>query len=111
MWVCYVKAVALALSIQQVLAWEGVMKDTKSTKFFFHYNKPASRTLGSHKLSVHWKGVCHIVDSIDCKVPTRSKINKRQPFVVIEGRASSVVINRDISRPLAWMEAVITNAA
>lgn len=62
--------------------------------FFFHYNKPASKLLGSHKLSFHTGKVCHIVDRVVCKVPTESRTNKRQPYVVMKGRADRVDIVR-----------------
>lgn len=62
---------------------------SKPRRFFFHYNKPASLVAGRPKLSVHWLKACYIVDSIDCQVPVRSKINKRQPRVVIQGMANS----------------------
>ena len=58
----------------------------KKYSFFYHYNKPLSRATGSPKLTVHYKGVCHVVDSIECLVPTASRVRKTQPHVVIAGK-------------------------
>lgn len=62
---------------------------SKSRRFYFHYNKPASLAAGHPKLSVHWMNACYIVDAVDCQVPVKSKINKRQPRVVMQGMANS----------------------
>lgn len=60
---------------------------TKTYRFFFHWNKPTS------KWSVHFRGQCLIVDHIECNVPCISKINKRQPFRVMQGFATDVTIH------------------
>ena len=60
---------------------------TKQYKFFFHYNKPASKAAGEPVISVHWQGACHLVSNIVVNVPTWGKLNNRQPFFVIEGKA------------------------
>ena len=62
---------------------------------FFHYNKPYSRRTGMHKWSVHFRSQCMIVSSIDCLIPTYSKVNKTQPYVVMKGRAEEVTIKND----------------
>ena len=36
-----------------------------------------------------------IVSSIDCLIPTYSKVNKTQPYVVMKGRAEEVTIKND----------------
>jgi len=59
----------------------------KKYSFFYHYNKPASKAAGRPQLSIHYRKQCHIVDSIECFVPTKSKIRKSQPHVVITGKA------------------------
>lgn len=64
----------------------------RATKFFFHYNKPASLAAKEPRLSVHFKDTCFIVKGVQCNVPCRSKIRKRQPRCVMEGRASHVEI-------------------
>ncbi len=59
-------------------------------RFFLHYNKPASLSAKRPLWSVHFKNKCYIVDNIKCELPTESKINKRQPFVVMRGFANKV---------------------
>jgi len=41
-------------------------------------------------MSVHWKGLCIKTDNIDCRVPCETKWNKRQPYLTMQGFASSV---------------------
>lgn len=60
--------------------------------FFFHYNKPESRRQGRNVLTVHAKGVCHLVNHIKCDVPIETHARKTQPFCVIKGRATCVDI-------------------
>ena len=62
--------------------------------FFYHYNKPASSAAGRPQLSIHYRGKCHIVDEITCAVPTRSKVRKTQPHVVIVGKGTLRVEDR-----------------
>lgn len=64
----------------------------RARRFFFHYNKPASAAAGIPKLSVHYAKACHIVDGIDCRVPIRSKNNKKQPRCVMAGKCGDVTI-------------------
>jgi hypothetical protein len=64
----------------------------KKYRFKFHYNKPMSQRTGKKVWSVHYRGKCHIVDSIDCHVHCNSKVNKTQPYVVMEGFADSLLI-------------------
>jgi hypothetical protein len=61
----------------------------KKYRFFYHYNKQAK------KMSVHFKGVCHIVTNITCYAIANTKYNKRQPYLVMQGMSSSVVIAND----------------
>lgn len=63
-------------------------------RFIFHYNKPYSQRFKTHKWTVHYENVCHIVDSIDCRRPCESKLNKRQPVCVMRGFASGVRIEK-----------------
>lgn len=58
----------------------------KRYTFFYHYNKPASKAVGRPQLSIHYRKQCHIVDFIECNVPTKSKNNVKQPHVVITGK-------------------------
>lgn len=61
-------------------------------RFYFHYNKPASKTAGYPKLSLHFRNKCHLADVIDCTVPCCSKNNKKQPHCVMEGFAQQIFI-------------------
>ena len=60
--------------------------------FFFHYNKPASRAAGRNKLTLHWRGKCHLVDAINCHVPIESVDKKTQPHCILKGVALSVLL-------------------
>lgn len=64
----------------------------KPRVFFFHYNKPASRSAKRPQISVHWQKKCLIVDNVTCYAPTKGHINKRQPFFVMKGKATSVEV-------------------
>lgn len=64
----------------------------KKYRFFFHYNKPLSKQKGVQLWSVHYRGVCHFVENITCIPATESKVNKRQPVVVMMGYSSEVQI-------------------
>lgn len=72
------------------------MNSTKTRVFFFHYNKPASRTANAPKMTVHYKGACHIVDHIICDVSTHTHHNKRQPHVVLKGKAHDILFIEDV---------------
>ena len=67
-------------------------KQKGQRRFFFHYNKPESVRQGRNVLTVHWKGTCHLVNSISCDVPTETHHQKRQPRCVIRGWATSISI-------------------
>ena len=62
----------------------------KKYRFFYHYNKPAK------KMSVHYRGKCYIVTDVQCLVPSYSKWNKRQPYIVMQGYASEIVVGKDV---------------
>lgn len=66
------------------------------TTFWYHYNKPASRKAGRNKLTVHYGGLCHIVDGIDINVRTYSRDRKTQPRCVIAGIANHLSIKNGI---------------
>lgn len=59
--------------------------------FFFHYNKPASQAAGCPRLSVHYRGACHIVHEVDCGVPIKSRNRKTQPRCVMAGKCSDIL--------------------
>lgn len=66
-------------------------------RFFFHYNKPASQQAKEPLMSVHYKGICHIVKQVHCLVPCESKIRPRQPRVVMQGFSSLVAVKDGIA--------------
>ncbi len=55
-------------------------------RFFYHFYKQKK------KMSVHYRGVCNIVDDIMCFAPCNTKWNKTQPNLVMEGFSSKVEI-------------------
>jgi hypothetical protein len=65
--------------------------------FFFHYNKPASQSAGEPRLTVHFRDTCHIVSSIECRVPIKSRNRRTQPRCVMSGRASTVTIRKGVA--------------
>lgn len=67
-------------------------QSVKLYAFYFHFNKPASQQAGRAQASVHYRGACHIVDTVDCQVPVKSRTNKRQPHFVMAGRCSELLI-------------------
>ena len=64
------------------------MSESKKYSFFYHYNKPASRVAGRPQLSIYYRGQCHIVDAVELRVNTWSKVRKTQPHVVICGKGT-----------------------
>lgn len=66
-----------------------VVKNNQVYRFFYHFNKRTKR------LTVHFKGKCTPVGDIMCFVPTDSKWNKQQPFLVMQGYAKKVIIKDD----------------
>lgn len=63
----------------------------KKYRFFYHYFK------GKKKMSIHFKNKCNIVDNIICEVPCETKWNKRQPYLVMRGFCSDVIIKNNIA--------------
>lgn len=57
-------------------------------RFFYHYFKQKD------KMSIHFKGTCYVVNSIQCLVPCYTKRNKRQPRLVMQGHATEIIINK-----------------
>lgn len=56
-------------------------------RFYYHYRRFDNR------LSVHFRGKCIPCDNVDCRVPCKSKWNKRQPFLVMQGFCSDIELN------------------
>jgi len=66
-------------------------------RFFFHYNKPASKQEGKPVISVHFNKTCHLVNNVVCECDTEGKINKRQPFFVMQGKAQKIEIKNKVA--------------
>ena len=76
----------------------------KKYSFFFHYNKPASLAAGRNKLTVHWRGECHLVDAIKCDAAIQSVHRKTQPRCILKGIALSVnLINEGRDKITAYI--------
>ena len=74
------------------------MQKLKKYKFWFHYNKPASRTAGEPRLTVHFRDQCYLVNKVCCygiDIVTRN--NKKQPHCVVAGNATDLVIKNDVA--------------
>lgn len=66
-------------------------------RFWYHYNKPASKAAKRVRWSLHYRGVCHIVDKLICKAGTESRVRKRQPYGVIAGDAVRIDIKDGVA--------------
>ena len=64
-------------------------------RFFYHYNKPASKKSDRNIMTLHWKDKCHPVNGIICNVPTESHDQKRQPHCIVRGFAKNVQFIED----------------
>jgi len=73
----------------------------QSKRFFFHYNKPESKKQGRNVLTVHWKGECIPVNSVNCHVAIETHDNKTQPHCTLRGWATSVTLMEDNNKTLA----------
>lgn len=69
----------------------------KKKRFWFHYNKPASRKRGKPQITVHWGGKCLIVDNLKCEVPTEGHIKNQQPLFVVRGWAEEIKIENQVA--------------
>ncbi|MEL0118496.1 MAG: hypothetical protein VXB01_06105 [Opitutae bacterium] len=67
--------------------------EPKKFRFYFHYNKPASRREGRAVLTLHYKGTCHRCHSISCIVPTETHERARQPQIVVRGWANHIFLD------------------
>ena len=72
--------------------------------FWYHYNKPASLKFGTPKLTVHHRGVCYIVDKIECYTNTWSHNRNTQPRVVIKGKAKQFTTKTEGGKTIAICE-------
>lgn len=71
--------------------------EKKLRNFFFHYNKPLSRKAQKPILSIHYNKKCLFVENIICKVPTKGKIRKTQPYFVLCGKTKEILIKDKIA--------------
>lgn len=85
----------LSLNKAEALNFRWRNSNQKEFAFFFHYNKPASQREGKQQISVHFMRQCHIVDNIQCEVPTRGRMKKTQPRFVMAGKAREVIITEN----------------
>ena len=69
----------------------------KKKRFWFHYNKPASRKRGKPQITVHWRGKCLTVDNLKCEVPTEGHIQNQQPLFVVRGWAEKIKIKNQVA--------------
>jgi hypothetical protein len=67
------------------------------SRWFVHYNKPASRRNGHTVMTLHYKDVCHLVRNIKIQTPCESHERRSQPRCVIRGWASNVTINEGVA--------------
>lgn len=70
------------------------MPAPKQIRFFYHYNRPATKKAGVPMISLHYDGKCHIVRDIRLvKLSERSRTTmKRQPNFVMTGKANKIDI-------------------
>jgi len=61
---------------------------SKDAAFWFHYNKPEAQRRGHPVMTVHYRGVCHMVRAVSCEVPVATRERTRQPRVVMAGKGS-----------------------
>mgnify|MGYP003502029416 CR=1 FL=1 len=65
----------------------------KRYTFWFHFNKPESRRRKKAIWTVHFRGVCNVVDNIQCAVNAHTRSRKSQPYGVITGLCYEVTID------------------
>ena len=56
-------------------------------RFFFHYNKPAK------KMTVHFRGQCHIAKNLKIYPGVETHYNVRQPYLVMRGMATGLFVD------------------
>lgn len=74
-----------------------IINNMREYSFFYHYNKPASKARGKPVISIHYRNQCILVSNIICEVHTKGRLNKRQPYFVVTGRAKNIEIIDDIA--------------
>lgn len=69
----------------------------KPRAFFFHYNKPESKKQQKPIISIHYDNQCMFVENIVVNVPTKGRLRKRQPYFVMSGKATEIVIKDNVA--------------
>ncbi len=64
-------------------------KKSRKYVFFYHYFKQKKM------MSVHFKNTCHVTMNVVCMVPCQTKWSKRQPYIVMKGLCSEIVIEEE----------------
>jgi len=62
---------------------------SKKYRFFYHFFKQKG------KMSVHFRGKCHIVDHVICEPECETHWRNSQPRLVMRGWASNVIVNNN----------------
>lgn len=77
------------MNFQKTEKWFN-MTETKKYRFFFHYRK---QTKG---MTVHFRGKCIPCHDVVCRQSVETKRNKQQPYLVMQGFATSVELIEDV---------------
>jgi hypothetical protein len=56
-------------------------------RFFYHYFKARNR------MTVHFRGVCRVVEHVECRVPCETKWSATQPRLRMQGFAERVEVH------------------
>lgn len=70
----------------------------KKYKAVMHFNKPGAKN--GTPWTVHYRNVCHIVSTIDCRVPMKSEwkpLKKSNPRAFFTAMVSSLQIVDDVA--------------
>jgi len=62
----------------------------RSYRFWYHYNKPLTKTVGRTVMTVHFRDECINAEHIICNVPTETHRRRSQPQLVVRGWAEKV---------------------
>ena len=78
----------------------------KHYRFFLHYNKPMSASMGVAVWTVHWRGNCFQALNIRCRCHSETHTRKTQPRGVIRGWADML----ELSGPLPEKDTLYSKA-
>jgi len=82
-------------------------KKSDQWRFFYHYNKPASKARGCNVLTLHWDGKCHEVNVIVCHTGTETHSQKSQPHCIVRGWAHWVQFMKAPGGGKDWVTATV----